>query len=147
MKKQLIAFWIAALLLVSLIPLPMVLGGCKSPQGPQEQTQQTGTQTQDTSEASDGIEYIAPPETGEAQIDIDMFQDPTTSPETTESTEPAEESTGAAAEIPAATEETPPGITGKAPETVIIITDPTAEPTEPELSKEDSGYYRPILRP
>ena len=94
-------------------------------------------------------ESILPPETGEAQIDIGIFDN-------TVSTEGSSDNTDNSVPTETDPPDTIPGTQPSEPEqpqdtqvpaesTESETTSPSTVPTEPE--KEDSGYFKPILRP
>lgn len=144
MRKQLMIFPVAALALVSLV-FVLMLQGCKRPPSTQTEgsTAQTGVSTEDrtgsvsTVPETQEVPAVAtqPPlyTTGqngyEVEVDIGLFDEPTNG---------TEDSTPPVSEPPQKDTEATTTETTEATEAI-------TQPTEPQ--KEDSGYYKPILRP
>lgn len=160
MRKQLMIFPAAALALVSVV-FVLMLQGCKRPPSTQTEgsTAQTGASTEDrtgsvsTVPETQEVPAVAtqPPlyttgrDGNEVEVDIGLFGEPTNGTEdsTPPASEPPEEET-----TQPATQTQPPRQPEKATEATTETTEATeaiTQPTEPQ--KEDSGYYKPILRP
>ena len=125
--------------------LLLMLCGCIASPNTGKETTPATVATNPTEET----EFIPPPETGEAEIDIGIF-DNTVSTEGP--SDNADNSVPTETDPPAATVGTQPSEPEQPQDTQVPAestepesTTPSTVPTEPE--KEDSGYFKPILRP
>lgn len=111
----------------------LLLSSCQKPPAEQPQSDPTAQST-------------CTVENGEVSVDIELFEDPTISGEETQTTAPTVSQDPT---TPSQPKETTPSKPTVPPESTAPVegTEPAEkpEPTQPET--EDSGYYKPVLRP